>query len=141
MNDAPVIELGGPGQLNYSTTYVEGGPSVFIADRNAAVVEFDSGDLTLFDLRVRISALGGSCDLPNYDGASTDRLSYFNDTEMPLIYNMSLTGQACVEYTFEGEMSIDQWRAFITMIRFRVEDDEPSDSHSSNLIHHSRLDP
>ena len=127
VNDAPVIELGGPGQLNYSTTYVEGGPSVFVADRNAAVVEFDSGDLTLFDLRVRISALGGSCDLPNYIGASTDRLSYFNDTEMPLTYNMSVTGQACVEYTFEGEMSIDQWRAFITMIRFRVEDDEPSD--------------
>ena len=127
VNDAPVIELGGPGQLNYSTTYVEGGPSVFVADRNAAVVEFDSGDLTLFDLRVKISALGGSCDLPNYIGASTDRLSYFNDTEMPLTYNLSITGQACVEYTFEGEMSIDQWRAFITMIRFRVEDDEPSD--------------
>ena len=127
INDAPVIELGGPGQLNYSTTYVEGGPSVFVANRNAAVVEFDSQDLTLFDLRVRISALGGSCDLPNYNGASTDRLSYFNDTEIQLTYNMSLTGQACVEYTFEGEMSIDQWRAFITMIRFHVEDDEPSD--------------
>ena len=142
MNDAPVIELGGPGQLNYSTTYIEGGPSVFVADRNAAVVEFDSGDLTLFDLRVRISALGGSCDLPNYDGASTDRLSYFNDTEMPLIYSMSLTGQACVEYTFEGEMSIDQWRAFITMIRFRVEDDEPSDHtrQISFIIRDSILD-
>lgn len=142
VNDAPVIELGGPGQLNYSTTYVEGGSSVFVADRNATVVEFDSGDLTLFDLRVRISALGGSCDLPNYIGASTDRLSYFNDTEIPLMYNMSLTGQACVEYIFEGEMSIDQWRAFITMIRFRVEDDEPSDHirQISFIIRDSLLD-
>lgn len=142
VNDAPVIELGGPGQLNFSTTYIEGGSSVFVADRNAAVVEFDSGDLTLFDLRVRISALGGSCDLPNYTGASTDRLSYFNDTEIPLMYNMSLTGQACVEYTFEGEMSIDQWRAFITMIRFRVEDDEPSDHirQISFIIRDSMLD-
>ena len=142
MNDAPVIELGGPGQLNYSTTYIEGGPSLFVADRNAAVVEFDSRDLTLFDLRVRISALGGGCDLPNYNGASTDRLSYFNDTEIPLTYNMSLTGQACVEYLFEGEMSIDQWRAFISMIRFRVDDEEPSDHtrQISFIIRDSILD-
>lgn len=127
VNDAPIIELGGPGQLNYTTTYNEGGPSVFVADRNAAVIEFDRSDLTLFDLRVSISALGGDCDLPTYNGDSNDRLTYFNDTEIPLTYNMSQIGQACVEYLFEGEMSIDQWRAFITTIRFRTENVEPSD--------------
>ena len=127
VNDAPVIELGGPGQMNYTTTYVEGGSSVFIAHRNASVIEFDSSDLTLFDLRVSISALGGSCDLPNYNGVSNDRLSYFNDTELQLTYSMSQTGQACMDYTFEGELSVNQWQAFITMIRFRVEDEEPSD--------------
>ena len=142
VNDAPVIELGGSGQLNYSNTYTEGGPSVFVASRNARVVEFDSTDLTLFDLRVRISAVGGNCNLSNYDGVSTDRLYYLNDTEIPLTYSMSLTGQACVEYTFEGEMSIDQWRAIITTIRFRVEDDEPSDHtrQISFIIRDSTLD-
>ena len=133
VNDAPVIELGGPGQVNYTTTYVEGGPSVFVAHRNARVVEFDSTDLTLFDLRVRISAAGGSCDLPNYSGVSTDRLSYFNDTEIQLNYSMSQIGQACVQYTFTGELSVNQWSAFITTIRFRVEDDEPSD-HTRQIM-------
>ena len=129
-NDPPVIRLSGRGedQLNYSTVYTEGGPSIFVSDRDAVVIEFDTQDLFLSNLIVAISGVGGICDLPNYPGNSNDSLSYLNTTMVSLSeVRIQRFGQACITYSFLGTMSVDNWRSFLTMIRFSVSDQEPSD--------------
>ena len=134
-NDPPVIRLGGPGanQMNYSTAYTEGGASVSVSDRRAVVLDFDEDDLFLYNLTVSISGIGGSCDLPDFLGDSQDVLSYLNGTVVPLDeVGIERSGQACITYSFLGVLSVDQWRSFITMVRFSVEDPEPSE-HTREL--------
>lgn len=128
VNDAPEIRLGGPGegQVNFSTTYIEGGPSVFIASPDAVVIELDSGDDFLFNLTVRISTVGGDCDLQDYGEQSDDRLAYINSTMLPVTAWRTTEGAACIYYNFIGVLTVDQWRAFITMLRFSVGNEEPS---------------
>ena len=128
VNDPPEIQLGGPGVYNFTTTYTENGSPVFVSARDAEVIEYDPTDLTLNNLRVNITNENGGCDLPDYTGNSQDRLEYLNDTMVPLDgVTIATEGQACVSYIFEGRLSVNQWRSFLTMIRFRVEDAEPSD--------------
>ena len=134
-NDPPIIRLGGRGedQLNYATNYTEGGAAAYVSDRNAVVIELDPSDLFLYNLTVSISGIDGNCDLVDFAGPSQDRLSYLNTTMVPLDeVVVSRTGQACITYSFLGSMSVDNWRTFITMIRFSVEDEEPSD-HTRQL--------
>lgn len=132
-NDSPVIRLGGSEETNYSTSYTEGGDSVFVSDRSAVVLEFDSNDLFLSNLTVSISGIDGSCDLPDFLGVSEDQLSYLNTTMVPLDeVAIDITGQACTIYSFLGSMSVDNWRSFITMIRFSVGNPEPSE-HTRKL--------
>ena len=127
VNDPPEIRLGGPDQQDYNTTYIEGGDSVFIAARDAVIVELDRSDSFLYNLSIRISTVGGACDLPNYEGVSNDRLSFMTNNMIPVNATISTEGQACVEYDVDGALSVDQWRAYLTMIRFFVTDDEPSE--------------
>ena len=132
-NDPPVIRLGGSEETNYSTSYTEGGNSVFVSNRSAVVLEFDSNDLFLSNLTVSISGIDGSCDLPDFVGVSEDQLSYLNTTMVPLDeVTIDITGQACTTYSFLGSMSVDNWRSFITMIRFSVGNPEPSE-HTRQL--------
>ena len=127
VNDPPEIQLGGPGIYNFTTTYTENGSPVFVSARDAEVIEYDPTDLVLNNLRVNITNENGGCDLPDYAGVSHDRLEYLNDTMVPLDrVTIETEGQACVSYIFEGTLSVSQWRSFLTMIRFRVEDAEPS---------------
>ena len=135
VNDPPIIRLGGQGedQVNYTTTYTEGGLSVFVSQRNAAVIELDASDMFLSNLEVSISGVGGNCDLPDYPGVSQDVLTYLNTTMVPLDDAViTTTGQACTTYAFLGRMSVDNWRTFITTIRFAVLDEEPS-QHTREL--------
>lgn len=134
-NDPPVIRLGGPdaNQVNYTTAYTEGGASVSVSDRRAVVLDFDEDDLFLYNLTVNISGIGGSCNLSDFPGDSQDTLSYLNSTVVPLDdVIVERSGQACVVYSFLGGLSVDQWRSFITMIRFSVDDAEPSE-HTREL--------
>ena len=127
VNDPPEIQLGGPGVYNFTTTYTENGPPVFVSAHDAEVIEYDPTDLVLNNLRVNITNENGGCDLPDYAGDSHDRLEYLNDTMVPLDrVTIETEGQACVSYIFEGTLSVSQWRSFLTMIRFQVEDAEPS---------------
>ena len=127
VNDPPEIRLGGPdeGQLNFAATYVESGASVFISSRDAVVIELDND--FLFNLSVRISTVGGGCDLPDYDEQSDDQLSYLNNTMLSVTVERTTEGRACVYYNFIGALTVDQWRAFITMLRFSVANGEPSE--------------
>ena len=129
VNDPPEIRLGGPGegQLNFAASYVEGGASVFISSPDAAVIELDNTDDFLFNLSVRISTVGGGCDLLDYNEQSDDQLSYLNNTMLPVTAERTTEGQACVYYNFIGALTVDQWRAFITMLRFSVANEEPSE--------------
>ena len=133
VNDPPQIRLGGPGedQQNYITTYTEG-TSVFISSMDAVIIELDQTDNFLFNLSVFIAPVGGECDLPDYEGMSDDRLSYMDNNMIPVIVTQSTEGQACILYEFNGALSVDQWRAYLTMIRFRVDNDEPSE-HTRQL--------
>ena len=134
VNDPPVIRLGGreEGQLNYSTSYTENADPIYVANRTASVVEFDPSDLFLFNLTVTITIEDGSCDLPGFIGDSHDVLLY-NDTLLPLDdIQVDQFGQACIRYYFLGRLSVDQWRAFIVMMLFDNNDNEPSD-HTRRL--------
>ncbi len=133
VNDPPTILLSGGGNVNFSTVYEEGGPSVFVADRNAMIIEIDQDNLLLFDLTVIITGVGGSCNLPDYEGMSNDTLSYLDSSIVPLDdVDIERLGQACITYTFRGSMSVDNWRSFLTMIRFSVSNEEPSE-HTRQL--------
>ena len=131
INDPPIILLGG-NEVNYSTTYTESGPSIFVSNPNATIIELDAEDLFLSNLIVSISGIGGRCDLPDF-GVSNDRLSYLNTTLVPLDeITLERSGQACIRYSFLGTMSVFNWQTFITMIRFSISDEEPSD-HTREL--------
>ena len=124
VNDAPQIQLGGAGERDFMTEYVESGPSVFVASSNAVIVEPDN-DLLLRNLRVNITKEDGSCDLP---AVSNDLLQYMNETLFPVdSIDITTIGQACVSHSFNGQFSVNQWQSFLRMIRFAVADDEPSD--------------
>ena len=128
VNDPPEIELGGPGITNYTTTYTENSSPVFITARNALVLERDPSDEFLSNLIVNITNAEGGCDLVDYTGVSEDRLIYPNETLVPMIdVTMSTSGQACVSYMFNGDLTIDQWSSYILMVRFRVNNAEPSE--------------
>ncbi len=127
VNDPPLILLGGPTSANFTVTYREGGDSAFIAAMDAVIVELDLSDTFLFNLTISIAPLGGNCDLPDYEGVSDDRLTFMNNNLIPVTVSRTTEGQGCWVYLVDGTLSPDQWRAYLTMIRFSVADDEPSE--------------
>ena len=128
VNNLPEIELGGPGVSNFTTMYTENGASSFITASNARVIERDPRDIVLSDLRVFITNEDGGCDLTDYTGISEDRLSYLNETLIPMMsVSMTTFGQACTTYMFNGTLTLNQWSSYIRMIRFFVTNNEPSD--------------
>ena len=126
VNDPPEIELGGPDIANFTATYVENGNAVFVAARDARIVERDANDLFLSYLEINITKEDGSCDLPQF-GQSHDHL-YIPDIDgMNLTLGTTL-GDACQTYYTFVRLPIDMWNTIIRMIRFQVlVDDEPSD--------------
>ena len=128
VNNPPEIELGGPGVTNFSTTYTENGPNAFVTSTEAQIIERDPGDVFLNSLSISITNEEGACDLPNFSGISQDRLSYYNETLIPMSISMNTSGEACTTYVFDSTtFTIDQWKSYIQMIRFFVTNDEPSD--------------
>ena len=139
VNDAPQIQLGGPGLRDFETLYVESRPSVVVASNTSVIVDPDN-DLLLRDLRVNITKEDGSCDLP---AVSNDVLQYMNETLFPMdSVDITTIGEACVSYSFNGQFSVNQWQSFLRMIRFAVADDEPSDHRRrlSFVISDAQLD-
>ena len=131
MNDPPEIYLGGPGVQNFTANYTENGVAAFVSSRDAEIIEHDDDDLFLNNLRVYITKEDGSCDLPDYPSNSSDTLEYISIPQVDPV-EVTRTGQACILYIFNGRLGIDTWRSFLTMIRFRVLNEEPSD-HTRRL--------
>ena len=127
VNDPPQIFLGGPTSINFNAVYREGGDSVFISAMDAVIVELDLTDSFLFNLTISIAPVGGSCDLPNYDGVSDDRLTFMDSNLIPVTVTRTAEGQGCIEYFVDGTLSPNQWQSYLTMIRFSVGNDEPSE--------------
>ena len=117
---------------DYYTSYTENSPPVSVAS-NPILEDTDSNFLT--DLYVNITAIGGTCVLPSFAEDSLDQLISVNMSAMTsLIVTESSTriGQACVAYHYAGNLTLDQWKWFITMLAFQVANNEPS-NHTRQL--------
>ena len=117
---------------DYYTSYTENGPPVFVAN-NPTLEDIDTNYLT--DLYVNITAIGGLCVLPNYAGDSLDQLNSVNMsaiTSLVVMESVTQIGQACVVYHYAGNLTLDQWKWFITMFTFQVNNNEPS-NHTRQL--------
>ena len=136
VNDVPVLDLDatdGDGNLNFTTEYEEGAIPVMVASANVLILDPDH--LIIRQLEVNISKEDGSCDLPDFTGDSLDVLhavnfsSLINDSMFDVSMDTSVvrTGQACQTYTYSGSHSLNTWEMFISMLRFSVSDDEPSE--------------
>ena len=127
----PILNLT-PTSRDYYTNYTENSSPVFVAN-DPTLEDIDSSTLT--DLYVNITAIGGTCILPNYAGNSLDQLISVNISAMTsLIVTEGVTriGQACTTYHYAGNLTLDQWRWFIAMLTFQVTNDEPS-NHTRQL--------
>ena len=131
--DAPLIELGGSGERNYSTIFTENDSGVYITSRNASIIEFDESDEYLSNLTISITKEDGSCDL--LDGQAFDHLFFPNVTKVDNITYVDVlstleiyhTGDACITYRTHSRHLIDSWNFVLRLITFTNFDDEPSD--------------
>ena len=122
VRDAPVIELGGPGNLNYSTVFTENDIPVNVTSRNASILEFDKSDIYLSNLTINLAKEDGSCDLP--DGQSFDHLFLPNKTEINDEFSIR-SGDACITYVINARQMLDDWITCLTLITFNNSDVEP----------------
>ncbi|MEM9534337.1 MAG: Ig-like domain-containing protein [Cyanobacteria bacterium P01_E01_bin.45] len=101
-NDAPVVDLDGPGgTANFSTTFTEGSGAIAIADTDSVITDADAGDnierltLTLTNAQAgdSLSINGGEPALPmgiSLDGTSTSSAIVLTGTATPATYTTAL---------------------------------------------------
>ena len=131
VNHAPTLDLNTTSK-DYYTSYTENSPPVFVTS-NPILEDTDSSFLT--DLYVNISAIGGTCVLPGFAENSLDQLISVNISAMTSLIvtnSFTRTGQACISYHYAGNLTLDQWKWFITMLAFQVTNNEPS-NHTRQL--------
>ena len=130
VNDAPSIDLdmGGSISPNFSTSYTENQiPKViYITDPMNVVIQ-DIDDKFLQSLTVKITKDDGSCDLPDYPDVVIDDLIAANLSAFGVSEDIVYDGGACWTFTYTANLTLEQWEWFIGMIRFSINNTEPSD--------------
>ena len=134
-NDIPFIDLnsGGPDSPNYRTSYTENQQTLVPVSGVTSVVVSDIDHEYLQSLTVSISKLDGSCNLPSYPyNYSLDILHSPNMTSFSIDETLTLVDKACRTYTYTANLTVANWQWFIAMLRFSIENPEPSD-HTRRL--------